>query len=447
VSDKNIFLKGVTPKKFHPYVVSLFLPQKNYNMDKNKEIKFVGQPILKQILKLIDAVNIQSLIKKHQSDHYYKAFKTRTHLTTMLFGILSRCDSMTEICEGLRALGGKLNHLGMEKAPAKSTASDGLRNRSHVFFEDLYFTLVKKYQSFLSDSRTFGLTFKEVLLIDSTTIRLFSDILKGVGRNPKGDGKKKGGLKVHMLIDAVQSVGRFVKITAAKVHDKNFLKSLELISHSMIVFDRAYNYYHQFALWTERQVFFVTRLKKNAVYTVVEELRKHYRKKGQAKVLSDEIIELEYNPEDDNGKKQTKVVKKIRLRKVCYQDEKDRYYEFLINNFDITAEEVAFLYKKRWGIEIMFKKMKQNFHLHYFYGENVNAIYTQVWCTLIAQLLLTVIQKIAKVKKAFSVVASLVRIHLISMLDLNQLLRSNNRMFSKQNYSPPGQLSINWGGV
>jgi len=447
VSDKNIFLKGVTPKKFHPYVVSLFLPQKNYNMDKNKEIKFVGQPILKQILKLIDAVNIQSLIKKHQSDHYYKAFKTRTHLTTMLFGILSRCDSMTEICEGLRALGGKLNHLGMEKAPAKSTASDGLRNRSHVFFEDLYFTLVKKYQSFLSDSRTFGLTFKEVLLIDSTTIRLFSDILKGVGRNPKGDGKKKGGLKVHMLIDAVQSVGRFIKITAAKVHDKNFLKSLELISHSMIVFDRAYNYYHQFALWTERQVFFVTRLKKNAVYTVVEELRKHYRKKGQAKVLSDEIIELEYNPEDDNGKKQTKVVKKIRIRKVCYQDEKDRYYEFLTNNFDITAEEVAFLYKKRWGIEIMFKKMKQNFQLHYFYGENVNAIYTQVWCTLIAQLLLTVIQKIAKVKKAFSVVASLVRIHLISMLDLNQLLRSNNRMFSKQNYSPPGQLSINWGGV
>jgi hypothetical protein len=108
---------------------------------------------------------------------------------------------------------------------------------------------------------------------------------------------------------------------------------------------------------------------------------------------------------------------------------------------------VAFLYKKRWGIEIMFKKMKQNFQLHYFYGENVNAIYTQVWCTLIAQLLLTVVQKLAKVKKAFSVVASLVRIHLISMLDINQLLRSNNRIFNKQNNSPPGQLSINWGGA
>ncbi|MBD3311678.1 MAG: IS4 family transposase [Candidatus Magasanikbacteria bacterium] len=407
-------------------------------MSKNNEINFVGQPILKQILKLIESVNIQSLINKHQSDYYYKAFKSRTHIITMLFGILSRCDSMTEICEGLRALGGKLNHLGLTKAPAKSTASDGLRNRDHKFFEDLYFSLVKKYKTFLSDSRTFGLTFKEVLLIDSTTIRLFSDILKGVGRNPKGDGKKKGGLKVHMLIDAVQSVGRFIKMTAAKVHDKNFLKSLELVSNSMIVFDKAYNYYHQFALWTDKQVYFVTRLKKNAVYTVINVARKHYRKRGQAKVLRDETIKLEYNPEDSTGKKQTKNKKVIILRKVCYQDEKNRYYEFLTNNFEITAEEVAFLYKKRWGIEIMFKKMKQNFQLHYFYGENENAIYTQVWCTLIAQLLLTVIQKIAQVKKAFSVVATLIRIHLISMLDVYQLLKGTKRTYMPKMVGPPG---------
>jgi hypothetical protein len=410
-------------------------------MGKDTEIHFVGQPIFKQIISLLDAVNIQALIKKHDSDRYYKAFKSRMHVITMLFGILSRCDSMTEICEGLRALSGKLNHLGFDKAPAKSTACDGLRNRSSLFFEDLYFSLVKKYQSFLSDSRTYGLTFKEVLLIDSTTIRLFSDILKGVGRNPIGDGKKKGGLKVHMLIDAVQSVGRFIKITAAKVHDKNFLKSLELISYSMIVFDRAYNYYQQFALWTEKQVYFVTRMKKNAVFTVIEVKRTHYRKKGQAKVLSDEIIELEYNPEDENGKKNTKETRKLKLRRVRYQDNQNRYYEFLTNNFEIEAEEVAFLYKKRWGIELLFKKMKQNFQLHYFYGENVNAIYTQVWCTLIAQLLLTVIQKISQAKKAFSVVASLVRIHLISMLDVYELLRSTRRAYKKRD-EPPQTLQL-----
>ena len=408
-------------------------------MGKITEIKLVGQPIFKQIMNLVDKVDIQGLIRKHESDYYYKSFKTRTQLLTMLFGILSRCDSMTEVCEGLRAMGGKLNHLGMDQAPApaKSTACDGLRNRSHKFFEDMYFTLVKHYQSFLSDSRTFGLTFKEVLIIDSTTIRLFSDILKGVGRNPKGDGKKKGGMKVHMLIDAVQSVGRFIKMTAAKVNDQKFLKSLDLISNSMIVFDKAYNYYHQFALWTTQQVYFVTRMKKNAVYTVIEVKRDHYRKKGQAKVLRDEIIELEYHPEGEDGKKDMKTKLKMKLRKVSYQDEQNRYYDFLTNNFDISAEDVAFLYKKRWGIEILFKKMKQNFQLHYFYGENENAIYTQVWCTLIAQLLLTVTQKIAQAKKAFSVVASLVMIHLISNLDVNELLRSTKRKFKSKSI-PPG---------
>lgn len=413
-------------------------------MSKNTEIKLVGQPIFKQVVNLIDAISLTSLVRKHNADHYYKAYRAKTQLITMLFGILSRCDSMTEICEGLRAMGGKLNHLGLDKAPAKSTACDGLRNRDSKFFEDVYFSLVRHYQSFLSDSRTLGLTFVEVLLIDSTTIRLFSDLLKGVGRNPKGDGKKKGGLKVHMLIDAVQSVGRFIKITEAKVHDKNFLKELDLISYSMVVFDRAYNYYHQFALWTKKNVFFVTRIKKNAVYRVIEVLRVHEREKGKAMVLREEIVELEYFPENEDGKQQTKSKETLRLKKVCYQDEQNRYFEFISNSMGSTAEEVAFLYKKRWGIELLFKKMKQNFQLHYFYGENENAIRTQVWCTLIAQLLMTVIQKMANTKKAFSVVATLVRIHLISLLDVYELLRSTKREYIKNRGRPSlqGQLQL-----
>ncbi len=411
-------------------------------MGKDTEIKLVGQPIFKQVLDLIERVNIPAIVKKHSADRYYKAFQAKTQLITMLFGILSRCDSMNEICEGLRAMGGKLNHLGLKNAPAKSTACDGLRNRPSKFFEDVYFSLVERYKSFLSDSRTYGLTFKEVLLIDSTTIRLFSDVLKGVGRNPKNDGKKKGGLKVHMLIDAVQSVGRFIKITAAKVHDKNFLKELELVSHSMVVFDRAYNYYLQFALWTAKDVFFVTRMKKNADYTVVKVVGTYERIRDKAMVLKEEIIEFVYSPEDEKGKKITKQKKTLRLRKVCYQDEKNRYYEFLCNNMEITAEEIAFLYKKRWGIELLFKKMKQNFQLHYFYGENVNAILTQVWCTLIAQLLLTVIQKIAMTKKAFSVVAALVRIHLISLLDVFELLRSTRRNYMVKDHPPNRVLQL-----
>lgn len=416
-------------------------------MGKITEIKFVGQPVFKQIINLVDKVGIQGLINKHQSDYYYKSFKTRTHLLTMLFGILSRCDSMTEICEGLRALSGKLNHLGLDQAPAKSTACDGLRSRSCKIFEDLYFHLVKHYQSFLSDSRTFGLTFREVLLIDSTTIRLFSDILKGIGRNPSGDGRRKGGLKVHMLIDAVQSVGRFIKLTAGRVHDHVFLKSLELVPGSMIIFDRGYNDYHQFAAWTERQVYFITRLKRKSAYKVREITKTYDLKKDQAMVLKEEIIQLTYHPVKEDGQRDIRTDLKLQLRRIGYQDEQNHHYDFLTNNFDIPPEEVAFLYKKRWGIELLFKKMKQNFQLHYFYGENENAIYTQVWCTLIAQLLLTVTQRIAQTKKAFSVVASLVRIHLISMLDVNELLRSTKRSFISKKGPPGLQLCLNIPGV
>lgn len=393
-------------------------------MSKDTEIKFVGQPIFGQILKLIDKLTFLSLVKEKMSDHYYKAFKSWDQLIVMLFGILSRCDSMAETIDGIRALSGKLNHLGLQKAPAKSTAGDGLRNRDSSFFEVLYYKLVEQYKSFLSDSRTYGLTFKELLIIDSTTIRLFSDILKGVGRNPKNDGKKKGGLKVHMLIDAVQSVAKFVRITEAKLHDKNFLSQIKVPAYSMLVFDKAYNYYKQFAKWTEQRIYFVTRQKDNAICEILETNMDKQLEEGQYGVYKEEIIELNY--------KENKEEKKLKLRRIYYRDQKNRNFVFITNNFDITAEEAAFIYKKRWQIELLFKKMKQNFQLHYFYGENENAIRTQVWCTLIAQLLLTVLQKMSNVKKAFSTIATLVRIHLISLLDVYGLLRNVKRVYSKK---------------
>ena len=392
-------------------------------MSKNTELKLVGQPIFSQVLKLIDKWDFNKLVKAHNSDRYYKSFKSWDHLVTMLFGILSRCDSMAETCEGLKGLSGKLNHLNLKKAPAKSSAGDGLRNRDNVFFEDLYYQLINRHKQFLSVSRLVGLSIKELYIIDSTTIRLFSDILKGVGRNPIGDGRKKGGLKVHMLIDAVQSVGRFMRITEAKTHDKNFLKDIQVPKYSMLVFDKAYNYYQQFAKWTKDEIYFVTRQKTNAVYEVIKKVSSMRAKKDTAGVLCEELIEISY--------KMGKEIRVLKLRRVCYQDEMNREYVFLSNNMTISAEEIALIYKKRWGIELLFKKMKQNFQLHYFYGENENAIRTQVWCTLIAQLLLSVLQQKAKVKKAFSTIATMVRIHLVSMLDVNELLQNTKRTWAR----------------
>lgn len=393
-------------------------------MVKNTEIKLVGQPILKQVLNLVDSIVFKRLVESKSSDRYYKSFKTWPHFVTMMFGILSRCDSMAETCEGLRAMSGKLNHLGLSKSPAKSSAGDGLRNRKAEFFEALYYKLTAQYASFLSDSQTYGLTIKELFIVDSTTIRLFTDILKGVGRNPKNDGKKKGGLKVHMLIDASQSIAKFVKITEAKMHDKQFMKEIQVPAYSMLVFDKAYNFYRQFAYWTNKNIYFVTRQKTNALYTVLQTLVDTASIKGKAMIYREEIIEVIYT--------ENKEKKILTLKRVCYRDEKNRHYVFISNNLEIEASEIALIYKKRWGIELLFKKMKQNFQLNYFYGENENAIRTQVWCTLIAQLLLTVLQKKASVKKAFSTVATLIRIHLVSLLDVIELIQNTKRAWKIQ---------------
>jgi hypothetical protein len=401
-------------------------------MSKDTSINLVGQPIIKQVLDLIDKTRFKSLVSENKSDRYYKAFKTWPHFVTMMFGILSRCDSMTEVCDGLRAMRGKLSHLGLDKSPAKSSAGDGLRNRDSKFFEDLYFDLTKRYHSFLSVSQTCGLTIKDLFIVDSTTIRLFTEILKGVGRNPKNDGKKKGGMKVHMLIDAHQSIAKFVKITEAKMHDKQFLQFLQLPEYSTIVFDKAYNHYRQFAKWTLGNIYFVTRQKSNAIYQVIETMVNTASIKNKAMVYREEIIEVSYKAENE--------IRTQRLKRVCYRDDKNRHFVFITNNLTLDATEIALIYKKRWGIELLFKKMKQNFQLHYFYGENENAIRTQVWCTLIAQLLMTVIQTKMGTKKAFSAVATLIRIHLISMLDVIELLKSKLREWRKERPIPAPDL-------
>lgn len=394
-------------------------------MDKDTTIKFVGQPIFAQIIKMVSKTVFSQLVSKHQSDRYYKEFKTWDHFVSLMFAILSRCDSIAEIIDGMAGLSGKLQHLSIQKVPAKSTFSDGMRNRTDKFFEDLYFALVKEYSQFLSDSKTLGKQFQQMLLIDSTTIRLFTEVLKGVGRNRKDDGKKKGGAKVHMVINAFEQIGQFIAITPARTHDKKFLELLDVKAHSLMVFDRAYNHYLQFAKWSQNNVFFITRKKSNAKYTIISTVENKTLKSKEHGVHKDQIIELQYKEDRED--------KKLRLRLVVYFDEKGRRYDFLSNSFEeLTADEIAACYKKRWDIELLFKKLKQNFQLHYFYGENETAIKTQIWCTLIAQLLLTVIQKQNAPQKAFSTVACTIRIHLISMLDLVEIVKAEYKYYEKE---------------
>jgi transposase len=362
----------------------------------------------------------------------------------MLFGIFSRCDSMGEVCDGMRALAGKLNYLGMDTSPAKSTAGDALRDRDEELFRLFYFALVAHFSPYLSVSRKKkrrkkGVSFEKFYAFDSSTITLFSDIMKGVGRNPKDDGKKKGGLKVHMLTDIHADTPQFVKISEAKMHDKNFLQYLNLSAGSMAVFDKAYNYYLQFAKWTAAGVNFVCRLKDNAKYEVQgDPLFEKKLDKGEFGVSKVEHIHIKYTETAQvsvEGKKKTRKVKQQKtlcLRLVFYRDEKGRKYKFITNNWEITHEEVALIYKCRWSIETTFRNLKQNFQLTYFYSDTENGIKTQVWCTLIAYLLLLVIQTQSESEKALSTIAALIRIHLISHLDLKWVVTEGRRGYPKR---------------
>jgi hypothetical protein len=393
-------------------------------MSKNTTKNLVGQPIFKQILKILPKDKFDLLVNQLGTNRYYKTFFSWDQLIVMLFGIFSRCDSMAEVCDGMRALSGRLNYLGMECSPAKSTVGDALRDRSEKLFRLYYLALIEHFKPILSVSRKEDVSFSKFYAFDSTTITLFSDIMKGLGRNPKGDGKKKGGLKVHMLTDVHSDTPQFVKISEAKMHDKKFLAYLNPPKGSMLVFDKAYNFYEQFAQWTEDGVNFVCRLKDNAKYELQEIIFEKELQKGEYGVFKEEHIHLQY--------KKNKQVFPLCLRLVYYKDEKGRKYKFIANNWNITPEEIARIYKYRWIIENTFKKIKQNVQLHFFYSDTENGIRTQIWCTLIAHLLLTVLKVIAKSNKAFSTIAALVRIHLISHLDIMWVITEARRGYRKQ---------------
>ena len=394
-------------------------------MDKSSKKNLIGQPIFKQFLNLIPRDVVNRVVLQHQGDRYYKSFSTWDELITLLFGVFERCDSAREICDGMATMSGKLNYLGMDCAPAKSTFNDALSRRSERVFEAIYFALLSYFSPFLSDSRKEGVSFKHFFAFDSTTIRLFSEVLKGVGRKLKGLGKQKGGMKVHMLTDVHADCAKFVKMSEARMHDKKFLQYINcLTAGCMIVFDKAYNFYLQFAQWTQEGIFFVCRLKENAKYEVIETLFEQELPEKQAGVMKEERIHLSYK---EDKKQQT-----LCLRKVTYRDEKGRMYQFITNNWEIKAEEVALIYKYRWTIELVFKKLKQNFQLHFFYSESENGIKTQVWATLIAHLLLTVLMRKSGTEKAFSTVAALIRIHFTGHLDLYWVIENGRRSYQKR---------------
>lgn len=401
------------------------LPHQNITMGEAKT--FIGQPVLSQILDVIPASIIRAANNKHSSNRYYKRLPLRVHLVSLLYGVFSYCNGLRELCEGMLGCEGRLAHLGLDRAPARSTLSDANNRRSYLVFETIYFELVKKYHSFISDSRLKGLSIRNLKIIDSTTIRLFSDILRGVGRPPLDGSRKKGGIKVHALMDAFSGIAEFARITEGKMHDHKFLYHLSLPVNSWIVFDKGYVHYSQFEKWTSQKVWFVTRMKDKSLFHVTKVITDKTARQQCKGIIKEQYITVAVR----NG-----ASPRMKLRRITFRAETGKTYTFVTNNFGLPAAQIATIYKNRWMIELLFKQLKQNFPLRYFWGESENAIKMQVYSVLIAQLLMVVIRKKAATKKSFANMITVIRLHLTSYVSLLEFIADTYRAWRKT-YNEP----------
>lgn len=401
-----------------------------------KSTHFFGQPIYGQLIKSLNRDKIVEMIRRNGGEKYIKSFDDYTHLLTMLFAVIMRFDSLREIEAAMTVEVRKLQHLGLKKVPRRSTLSDANARRSDRFFEEVYLDLYSRNKGKLSsDSRRNGGEewIRRLRIIDSTTISLFSNaIFKGVGRHPK-TGRKKGGIKVHSVIHANEGVPCDVQFASAATNDSFMLAPNYYQHEEIITMDRAYINYRKFEKLTEKGVVYVTKMKKNLTYeTLVDCMEMNTDGKMEYR---EQVVVFRRNSISHIARIITYVdIKKNRLPKLI---------SLLTNDFDMSPETIVNIYRRRWQIESFFKQIKQNFPLRYFYGESANAIKIQIWVTLIANLLLSLLQSSLERSWSFSGLATMVRMVLMYYLNLykffNQPDADMKNMLAEVSESPPKQ--------
>lgn len=386
-------------------------------MGKNNH--FSGQPLYGQVIKLLDKSKILQFSRENGGEHYTKRFNCWIHLVVMLYAVIMRFDSLREITASLLAETRKLSHLGITFKIGRSTLADANQRRPEAIFEAIYRDLYATYRHVLSSdsrSRKTPKWMKRLQIIDSTTITLFSNLLfKGVGRHPK-TGKKKGGIKVHTVIHANEGVPSDIKFTSAATNDSFMLRPATLHKGDIMAMDRAYIDYEKFQQLTELGVVYVTKMKKSLKYTILNDTM--YQ-------TPDGLMEVRIQYVEFVKQKKGGETIRHKARIITYCDvRKHKLISLLTNDMDAGADEIIAIYRQRWEIELLFKQMKQNFPLKYFYGESANAIKIQIWVTLIANLLLMVMQKGLKRQWSFSGLATMVRITLMYYVDFYSLFNN-----------------------
>jgi hypothetical protein len=321
----------------------------------------------------------------------------------MMFCQLAQAHSLREICKGLACCLGKLNHLGLPKAPNKSTLSYANEHRPWQVYQDMFYSILKRCHD-VTSKRKRKFRFKNKLLsLDASVIDLCLAMFPWAKFR-----STKGAVKLHLLLDHDGYLPTYALITEGKTHEVNIARQIRLPSKSIVAIDRGYYDFSLFGFWTANEIYFVTRMKSNTRYEVIRSKRTPYK---DLQVLSDQIILL-------TGQ-QAKEKCPYKLRRITYWDsEKQQELVFLTNIMYLGSSTIAQIYKERWQIEIFFKALKQNLKVKTFVGTSRNALLIQIWTALIVMLVLKYLQMKSQRKWSLSNLVALLRWNLFTYRDL-----------------------------
>jgi len=312
------------------------------------------------------------LVYRHRAERYAKGFSCWDQFVAMLFCQLAQARSLREISGGLASALGKLRYVGVKTAPNKSTLSYANTHRPWQLFQDLFYETLQWCQK-AAPGKIKKFRFKNKLLsLDSSTLSLCLSLFPWVKFR-----RTKGAVKRHLLLDHDGYLPSFAHITEGKKADVHIARIVSLAPGSIIVMDRGYNDYELFANWTRSGVYFVTRLKDNADYTVLEK----HAVAARGNIVSDETIFFA-------AAKAQKDCPFAFRRIVSTDPESGQTIALLTNHFELAASTIGAIYKDRWQIELFFKALKQNLRIKTFVGTTENALYIQIWTALIAILLI-----------------------------------------------------------
>jgi len=358
--------------------------------------------VFAQVLSIISRKDFEKSVRRHKAQKAAKGFSCWDQFVAMLFCHLGGANSLREICGGLATAMGKLRHLGLTQAPARSTLSYANNHRPWELFEDIFHSLFGQAGMVAARQRR-KFRFKNPLRsIDASTIQLCREVFDWARY-----GRTKGAVKLHLMLDHQGCLPSWACITEGKVHDVTPIKTLQFAAGTIVAMDRGYNDYALFGQWCIAGVYFVTRLKANAVYRVIK--RRAVPTRGN--VLSDEWIKLDSN----KGRRDCPHM----LRRVVVWDEANqREIVLLTNHLNFAASTIGRIYKERWQIELFFKALKQNLKVKTFVGTSENAVKIQIWAALIAMLLLKLMQLKSSFGWSLSNLAAMMRMNLLTYRDL-----------------------------